>query len=411
MNKAFTSHRGKLLIIGCCKATHNVQVKMGCNNRFSIVLFKFIAMKQICTPCNFLLIILQSVALIVSSQHVNDLKLKDYRPVSIYKIPVTKIEKARYPVIDFHSHDYPKTDAEVDQWVKTMDEAGIAKSIILSYSTGAAFDSVIEKYSRYKDRFEVWCGFDYTGYPDPGWQQHAVAELERCYKKGASGVGELGDKGLGEFYSKPTAGWGLHIDDPQMKPLLEKCAALHMPVSIHVAEDAWMYQDADSTNDGLINAATWKVDMSKKGILDHDQLITTLENAVRNNPATIFIACHLANCCSDLSQLARLFDKYPNLYADIAARYGEIAPIPRYVHDFMEKYATRIVYGTDMGTSKEMYVSTFHILETADEHFYEQSRYNYHWPLYGLSLTDATLEKIYSDNGKRILSYIQKRRK
>jgi hypothetical protein len=26
-----------------------------------------------------------------------------------------------------------------------------------------------------------------------------------------------------------------------MKPLLEKCAELHMPVSIHVAEDAWMY--------------------------------------------------------------------------------------------------------------------------------------------------------------------------
>ena len=368
-------------------------------------------MKQICSPGIFLFIILQSFALIVGSQNVNDLKLKDYRPVSIYKIPVTKIEKARYPVIDFHSHDYPKTDTELDQWVRTMDEVGIAKSIILSYSTGVAFDSVIEKYSRYKNRFEVWCGFDYTGCPGPGWQQQAVAELERCYKKGARGVGELGDKGLGESYSKPTAGWGLHIDDPQMKPLLEKCAALHMPVSIHVAEDAWMYQDADSTNDGLINAATWKVDMSKKGILNHDQLITTLENAVRNNPATIFIACHLANCCSDLSQLARLFDKYPNLYADIAARYGEIAPIPRYVHDFIEKYATRIVYGTDMGTSKKMYVSTFHILESADEHFYEQDLYNYHWPLHGLALTDATLKKIYSDNGKRILSYTQKRQK
>ena len=227
-------------------------------------------------------------------------------------------------------------------------------------------------------------------------------------RKGARGVGELGDKGLGEFYSKPTAGWGLHIDDPQMKPLLEKCAELHMPVSIHVAEDAWMYENADSTNDGLMNAGTWKVDMSKKGILDHDQLVTTLENAVRDNPKTIFIACHLANCCSDLSKLARLFDTYPNLYADIAARYGEIAPIPRYVHDFMEKYSSRIVYGTDMGTSKKMYITTFHILETADEHFYEQDLFNYHWPLYGLSLTDETLKKIYSENGKKISEYQRK---
>ncbi len=111
-------------------------------------------------------------------QDVNNLKLKDYRPVSIYKVPQTKIEKAKYPVTDFHSHDYPKTDAGVDEWVKTMNETGIAKTIILSYSTGAGFDSVVEKYTRYKNKFEVWCGFDYTGIDKPGWEKRAVAELE-----------------------------------------------------------------------------------------------------------------------------------------------------------------------------------------------------------------------------------------
>jgi predicted TIM-barrel fold metal-dependent hydrolase len=70
---------------------------------------------------------------------------------------------------------------------------------------------------------------------------------------------------------------------------------------------------------------------------------------------------------------------------------------------FMEKYADRIVYGTDMGTSKNMYEITFRILESADEHFYEQDHFNYHWPLYGLALSDATLKKIYHDNGEKIL--------
>ncbi len=283
-----------------------------------------------------------------------------------------------------------------------MDETGVEKSIILSYSSGARFDSVVAKYSRYAGRFEIWCGFDYTGYEKPGWQQHAVEELERCYKKGARGVGELGDKGLGEFYSSPTPGWGMHIDDPRMKPLLEKCAELHMPVSIHVAEDAWMYLPADSTNDGLMNAATWKVDLTKTGILTHDQLILSLENAVRNNPKTIFIVCHLANCCSDLDVLGRLLDRYPNLYADMAARYGEISPIPRFAQAFIQRYSDRIVYGTDMGTSKEMYRTTFRILETGDEHFYDFDLFSYHWPLYGLSLNNETLKKIYGDNGKRI---------
>jgi predicted TIM-barrel fold metal-dependent hydrolase len=77
--------------------------------------------------------------------------------------------------------------------------------------------------------------------------------------------------------------------------------------------------------------------------------------------------------------------------------------ISRYVHAFIEKYADRIVYGTDMGTDKHMYQTTFRILETADEHFYERDLFDYHWPLHGLSLTDATLRKIYGDNSKKIL--------
>jgi predicted TIM-barrel fold metal-dependent hydrolase len=69
----------------------------------------------------------------------------------------------------------------------------------------------------------------------------------------------------------------------------------------------------------------------------------------------------------------------------------------------MEKYSNRLVYGTDMGDSPEMYRTTFRILETADEHFYEQERFNYHWPLYGLSLSDEMLKKLYQDNAKEIL--------
>ena len=34
----------------------------------------------------------------------NTILLKDYRPVSIYKIPVTQVAKAKFPIIDMHSH-------------------------------------------------------------------------------------------------------------------------------------------------------------------------------------------------------------------------------------------------------------------------------------------------------------------
>jgi hypothetical protein len=48
-----------------------------------------------------------------TSSNPNAILLKDYRPHSIYKVPVTHIEKAKFPIIDMHSHPEPKTDAEI----------------------------------------------------------------------------------------------------------------------------------------------------------------------------------------------------------------------------------------------------------------------------------------------------------
>ena len=356
------------------------------------------------TRLSILMTLFCMTAEVAWSQDPSDIKLKDYRPKSIYKVPVTIPQKAKYPAIDIHSHPYAKTEKDLADWVKIMDAKGIQKTIILTMATGRKFDSIYARYAPYGNRFEVWCGFDYTGYDQPGWNEKAVRELERCFKTGAKGVGELGDKGLGELFSEPTPGFGLHVNDERMKPLFEKCATLKMPVNVHVAEPYWMYQQMDSTNDGLMNAYEWKVDLSKKGILQHAELIRTLEEVVRNHPRTTFIACHLANCEYDLDILGKLLVKYPNLYAEFGARYGETAPIPRYMNAFCEKYQDRLLYGTDMGFNNHMYETTFRILETNDEHFYEIDLFGYHWPLYGFGLKDSVLKKIYSTNATRILS-------
>ncbi|WP_081209319.1 amidohydrolase family protein [Salegentibacter sediminis] len=332
-----------------------------------------------------------------------DILLKEYDPVSIYNIPKTFPVKARFPVIDMHSHPYAKSQSEIEEWIDNMDEAGIEKTILLTYETGVAFDSIYDVYSKYEGRFELWCGFDYTGYDQPDWTKKAVAELVRCYKKGARGVGELGDKGEGLSYSQPTAAPGMHIDDKRMVPLLKKCGELGMPVNIHVAEPYWMYQPIDKHNDGLMNAKTWKVDTTKNGILGHAALLKTLENAVNSNSGTTFIACHFANTSYDLGILGDLLEKYPNLYADISARYAETAPIPRRVKKFFEKYQDRLLYGTDMGFSPSMYTTTFRILETEDEHFYQKDMFSYHWALNGFGLSDNILKKIYYENARRIL--------
>ncbi|MBN2314087.1 MAG: hypothetical protein JXM79_09165, partial [Sedimentisphaerales bacterium] len=75
------------------------------------------------------------------------LLLKDFHPRSIYNSPQTTIKKARYPAIDMHAHPYAKTPEQVDRWVRVMDEAGIEKTIILTYTTGQEFDAIYKKYA------------------------------------------------------------------------------------------------------------------------------------------------------------------------------------------------------------------------------------------------------------------------
>ena len=330
----------------------------------------------------------------------DEILLKNYRPHSIFKIPETRVEKARFPVIDVHSHHYAATDEQLQKWVKTMDAVGLKKTLILSGNTGRKFDELLARYRRYPERFEVWCGIDYTGFDQPEFGARAVAELERCHKAGATGVGELSDKGRG--LGSTSNSFGMHIDDPRLDAVLEKCAELHMPINIHVGEDKWMYEAMDETNDGLMNAWHWKVP-NTPGVLQHDEVVTSLERALERHPHTIFIACHFANCCSDLNRLGSMFDAHTNLFADMGARFAEIAPIPRFMAKFFNRYQDRLLYGTDNHPDPEMYRTSFRLLETADEHFYPNQFSKYHWAFYGFELPEPILKKIYQANAMRLL--------
>jgi len=359
-------------------------------------------MKRVFVIVLFFLCSIPNVFAAGAGPNPETLLLKDYRPQSTYNIPQTAVEKAKYPAIDMHAHAYARTPAQIAEWIRVMDAQGIAKTIILTGVTGRQFDEVYEMYAKYPDRFELWCGLDYTGYDQPGFGPTAVKELERCYRLGARGVGELGDKGKGLFYCQPTKAWGMHLDDPRMDPLLEKCAELQMPVNIHVADPYWMYQPMDAKNDGLMNAYKWRLD-NQPDIVGHGGMLEILKRAVKRQRKTTFVVCHFANCCHDLNRLGKMLEECPNLYADISARYAETAAIPRFAARFYERHQDRLVYGTDMRFHRDVYRLTFRILESEDEHFYAWKYSSYHWPLYGLALSDQVLEKVYRGNALRIL--------
>lgn len=351
---------------------------------------------------SLILLLLTFPSSIIRSEQLTDtLLLKHYRPVSIFNIPETTVEKGKFPVIDIHSHDYALDDQQISTWVENMDACGIEKAHLLSCSwIGKPFEEFVKKYAAHADRFACWTSFDYTDFNEPNWTEKAIHTLVRHKELGAVGVGEMGDKGNGDLYSYPAQGKGIHIDHPKLKPLLEKCAELNMPINIHIAEPKWMYEPLNIHNDGYMTAANWYIDTTKVN-LGYEGLMRSFENALKANPKTIFIACHYLNMNHDLERLGKLLDTYPNLYVDIAGRMGESAVTPRATRAFLIKYADRVLFGTDNGMSKSMYRNMFRILETNDEHFYI-SDYGYHWSYSGMYLPKKVLKKIYYQNAKNL---------
>jgi hypothetical protein len=111
---------------------------------------------------------------------------------------VTTIPKARFPAIDVHVHidNGGHTPESIAAWVKSMDDAGVEKTVVFTEATGAEFDRLADLYRETAPgRFQLWCGLDICDFEKPDYPERAAAELERCYRKGARGVGELSDMG------------------------------------------------------------------------------------------------------------------------------------------------------------------------------------------------------------------------
>lgn len=333
--------------------------------------------------------------------------LKDYAPKSSVVAQQTFVPQARFATVDVHIHNYPgRVNGESPEevlagWVKTQEEVGIETSVLLTGAIGAEFDSLVKMYlDPYPERFQLYCGLEATDIAKPDYNERAVAELERCYKMGARGVGELSDKGFGLTRdAKLSPGERLHHDDPRLDAFWDKCAELNMPVNVHIADhpSSWQPPNVFQERTPVFQQFNQYDDEGIK----YEELLAILPRVLEKHPKTTIIACHLANLGNDLERLGRLLDKYPNLNLDISARDYEVGRQPRAAAKFLAKYPTRVLFGTDMGMEKEMYQSWWRLLESADEHMTGRVW----WRYYGLELSEPILEDLYRGNAKRILNW------
>jgi uncharacterized protein len=343
--------------------------------------------------------------------------VKDWVPDSSLVVPVTNIPKARFPAIDVHvhigmsgtGHTGGDTPESIATWVKSMDDAGVETTILLTEAVGAEFDRLADLYQKTNpNRFQLWCGLDIQDFEKPGYAQRAAAELERCYRKGARGVGELSDKGWG-IMGGMMAAYGdlpklprdrrLHLDDPRLDLFWKKCAALKIPVNLHVADHPSAWRPPDNHQERSPKSQIYN--QYGMDVPSYEDLLSRRDRLLARHPDTIFIACHLSNQGNDLAALSQAMERFPNLYLDIAARDYEIGRQPRTAAKFLEKYKDRVLFGTDANPGQKMYRTWWRLLESPDEYMPGPSG----WRLYGLELPDPALEAIYRGTARRIMNW------
>ena len=327
--------------------------------------------------------------------------IEEYQPKSTLVVKEHKIERAKFPFIDIHSHHWNPTKEEVQKLVKEMDTINLQVMVNLSGGTGEGLKrTVAVMKGLYPDRFVVFANMNYDDLDRPGFGKRAAARLEQDVKNGAQGLKIFKNFGMELKYA---SGNRVHVDDPEFDPVFEKCAELGIPVLIHVAEPSAFFDPWDYNNERWLELKQFpgRARPSTK-YPSFDTLIAERDRLFARHPKTNFIAAHLGFHGNDLQRLGKLFDANPNVSVDIAAVLAELGRQPYSAHDFLVKYQDRVLMGKDIYEVNE-YKWYFRALETRDEYFeYYRQRHAF-WRIYGFQVPDEVLRKVYYKNALKLV--------
>ncbi|MFT5524405.1 MAG: putative TIM-barrel fold metal-dependent hydrolase [Pirellulaceae bacterium] len=348
-----------------------------------------------------------------------ELLLRNFRPKSELLVPSTKLTAAKFSVVDVHSHFRYRLKHSPDQlkhFVEVMNRNNIAICVSLDGRLGSEFDEHAKYlWTDYPNRFMIFANIDWVGDGDedepktwachrPDFARHAVEQLREAVKKGACGVKVF--KQFGLQYKNPD-GSLIKIDDQRFDPIWEACGQLGIPVIIHTADPAAFFRPIDKHNERweeLSRHPDWSFHGDK--FPSREELLKARNNLIERHAKTNFIGAHLANNSEDLATVAKWLDQFPNLSVEFASRIGELGRQPYSARRFLEKYNDRVLFGTDGPWPETRIKLYWRFLETYDENFpYSEKEFPPQglWSIYGVGLSDATLEKIYRGNAQRII--------
>lgn len=359
------------------------------------------------------------------------LALAGYEPKSMLHVQETRVERAKFPVVDVHTHITVSAKSQngvelaaartylgqPDECLSVMDRKNIRAMVNL---TGGYDDGLTEVISRYDKahpgRFYSLTEPCYEKFLEPNYPRIQADEIEKAHRAGAKGLKILKTLGL-YLRENITSGKLVKIDDPRFDPMWDACGQLNMPVAIHVSDPIAFFTPTDRFNERyeeLNNHPDWS-------FYDHDfpsnaELLEARNRVFARHPKTQFLVLHVGNFSENLDNVSENLDRFPNMTVDIAARVGELGRQPRRSRRFFDKYQDRILFGTDATPhgdefpqqvfNDKLYEIYYRFLETEDEYFdYAPAKVppQGRWRIYGIGLPESILHKVYNQNAARLL--------
>jgi predicted TIM-barrel fold metal-dependent hydrolase len=225
--------------------------------------------------------------------------IREYRPKSTLVVPEHLVPRAKFPVIDIHSHQPTPIGAQqFDELVASMDPLNLK---VLVNASGVSGDRLVQaiaaiKASRHRDRMVQFTTVTFRDV-GPGFGQRAAQQLEADVKAGALGVGELMKNfGLGV---RKTDGSRLKLDDPELDPIWQTAARLNVPVFIHTADPQEFFQEISLTNERWLELALYPDRrFPSPPNPSFNDLMTERDRLFARNPKTTFVAAHLGPTCT-----------------------------------------------------------------------------------------------------------------
>ena len=336
-----------------------------------------------------------------AAQPTKTLTTEEYDPKSSLVTKETKVDRAKFPFVDVHSHHGNLAPEYVDKLVTEMDSMNMKVMVNLSGGSGERLQKLIAAMkTRHPTRFIVFSNMTFDDINEPGYGERQAKRLEQDVKNGAQGLKVFKGFGMDLKYKN---GERVKVDDPNWDPVWAMCAKLKIPILIHIAEPNVFFDPIDNHNERWLelNQFPQRARPPEK-YPTFETLMTERNHMIQKNPKTNFILAHLGYHGNDLARLGKLFDIYPNVYVDNAAILAELGRQPYASYDFHVKYQDRILFGKDIYNVDE-YRAYFRVYETRDEYIEYYRKRHAFWRIYGFKLPDEVLKKIYYKNAVKLI--------